>query len=70
MNMKRFFKDLFSIETICKIFGHKFKFSGGIPSMGLYRRCECERCGKKWVADYSGNLISEPEKIWKEVDSF
>ena len=68
--MKRFFKDLFSIETICKIFGHKFKFSGGIPSMGLYRRCECERCGKKWVADYSGNLISEPEKIWKEVKSF
>lgn len=68
--MKRFFNDLFSIATICKIFGHKFKFSGGIPSMGLYRRCECERCGKKWVADYSGNLISEPEKIWKEVDSF
>lgn len=68
--MKRFFKDLFSIETICKIFGHKFKFSGGIPSMGLYRRCECERCGKKWVADYSGNLISEPEKIWKEVENF
>ena len=70
MNMKRFFNDLFSIATICKIFGHKFKFSGGIPSMGLYRRCECERCGKKWVADYSGNLISEPEKIWKEVKSF
>ena len=68
--MKRFFNIIFSKATLCKIFGHKFKFSGGIPAMGLYRKCECTRCGKKWIADYTCNLIEEPEKIWKEVENF
>jgi hypothetical protein len=57
-------------QFICKLFGHKFEFSGGIPSMGLYRKCECKRCGKKWRADYTVNLITEQDKIWKEVEEF
>ena len=52
---------------MCRIFGHKCSYSGGIPSMGLDRWCECTRCGKKWVADYTGDVIRHPENIWKEV---
>ena len=65
--MLKLIKKIFNKSTLCKIFGHKFKFSGGIPSMGLYRRCECTRCSKKWEADYQGDVIKEPEKVWREV---
>lgn len=55
-------------KLICKLFGHKCEFSGGIPGMGLYSNARCTRCGKRWRADYSGDVIKHPEDIWKEVE--
>lgn len=50
----------------CRVFGHKLVYSPP-GTMMPPRRCECVRCGRKWKASYKGNIIKEPENIWKEV---
>lgn len=51
-------------EEICKKLGHKIRYDfPSLPSVAI-----CERCNKKWEADYSGDIIHG--NIWKEVDSF
>lgn len=49
---------MFISKLICKYFYHKIKYN--FPS--LPSRCYCERCGKKWKLDYSGDIIKEGPK--------
>lgn len=50
----------------CRVFGHRIVYY--LPGTTMPpRRCECTRCGRKWKASYRGNIIREPENIWKEV---
>lgn len=55
-------------NLICKIFGHDFRYpyTGGMPPF----KAMCARCHKKWVADYSGDILANPEDVWSEVSEF
>lgn len=53
-----------TLQEICTIKGHQYLYNHpSLPSKAI-----CQRCHQKWIADYSGNLISDDS--WKEVDEF
>jgi len=52
------------MSSICEIEGHQYLYNfATLPSKSI-----CRRCHRKWLADYSGDLING--EIWKQVDRF
>jgi len=49
-------------EDICDLLGHDLAYN--FPSSPT--RAHCTRCGKKFKADYSGDILHDD--IWKEIE--
>ena len=57
-------EDEADMSSICEIEGHQYLYNfATLPSKSI-----CRRCHRKWLADYSGDLING--EIWKQVDRF
>lgn len=53
-----------NLAEVCEIAGHDYRYNyPNIPT-----KCICARCHRKWIADYSGDIIHK--SVWKEVDTF
>ena len=57
-------EDEADMSSICELEGHQYLYNfATLPSKSI-----CRRCHRKWLADYSGDLING--EIWKQVDRF